>query len=65
MPTGAGRVFIGLTLNFFSRILFVIDLDFVEGKVGRIEVELLGKGKGIDGRGRNAGYPAPPAQIRT
>ena len=46
MPTLAGRVFIGLTLNFFSRILFVIDLDFVEGKVGRIEVELLGKGKG-------------------
>jgi len=63
MPTGAGRVFIGLTLSLFSRILFVIDLDFVEDIVGWIEAELLGKGKGIDGRCRNAGYPAPPGEV--
>ena len=48
MPMEAGRVFIGFTLNLFSRILFVIDLDFVEHNVGRIEAELVGKGEGID-----------------
>jgi len=63
MPTGAGRVFIGLTLSLFSRILFVIDLDFVEDNVGRIETELLGKGKRIGSCGRNAGYPASPGEV--
>jgi len=48
MPTLAGRVFIGLAFHLFNRILFVIDLDFVEDNVGRIEAELVGKGKGID-----------------
>ncbi|MCJ7686998.1 MAG: hypothetical protein MUO68_22180 [Desulfobacteraceae bacterium] len=48
MPTGAGRVFIGLALHLFSRILFVIHLNLVEDNVSGVEAELVGKGKGID-----------------